>query len=113
MNIYIGNLAYSVTEKQLSDLFEPYGPVKTAKIITDKFNGSSKGFGFVEIEDEEQAHAAIAALNGKDLGGRPIKVTEAKPRPERPAGGSRFGSGQGGHSSGGPRRFSNNNNRYR
>ncbi len=84
MNIYVGNLAYSVTEDELRDAFAQYGAVRSANVITDKFSGQSKGFGFVEMNDNSEADAAIKGLNGQALGGRSIKVNEAKPRESRP-----------------------------
>ena len=87
MNIYVGNLAYSVTEDELRTAFAQFGDVSRANVITDKYSGQSKGFGFVEMSDKAAAEEAIAALNGTDLNGRSIKVNEAKPREPRPAGG--------------------------
>ena len=87
MNIYVGNLAYSVTEDELRQAFAQFGDVTRANVITDKYSGQSKGFGFVEMSDKAAAEEAIAALNGTDLNGRSIKVNEAKPREPRPAGG--------------------------
>ncbi|MFZ4802111.1 MAG: RNA recognition motif domain-containing protein [Chlorobium sp.] len=85
MNIYIGNLAYSVTEDDLRDSFSEFGQVESASIINDKFSGRSKGFGFVDMPNDSEARQAIESLNDKDLNGRTIKVNEAKPREERPA----------------------------
>ncbi|MEI6639301.1 MAG: RNA-binding protein [Chlorobium sp.] len=85
MNIYIGNLAYSVTEDDLREAFSEYGQVESASIINDKFSGRSKGFGFVDMPNDSEAREAIESLNDKDLSGRTIKVNEAKPREERPA----------------------------
>jgi RNA recognition motif-containing protein len=85
MNIYIGNLAYSVTEDDLRDAFSEFGQVESASIINDKFSGRSKGFGFVDMPNDNEARQAIESLNDKDLNGRTIKVNEAKPREERPA----------------------------
>ena len=87
MNIYVGNLAYSVTEDELRQAFSQFGDVTRANVITDKYSGQSKGFGFVEMSDKSAAEEAISALNGTDLNGRSIKVNEAKPREPRPAGG--------------------------
>ena len=84
MNIYIGNLAYSVTEDDLRDAFSEFGQVESASIINDKFSGRSKGFGFVDMPNDSEARQAIESLNDKDLNGRTIKVNEAKPREERP-----------------------------
>jgi RNA recognition motif-containing protein len=85
MNIYIGNLAYSVTEDDLRNAFSEFGQVDSASIINDKFSGRSKGFGFVDMPNKSEALEAIESLNEKDLNGRTIKVNEAKPREERPA----------------------------
>jgi len=91
MNIYVGNLAYSVTEDELRAAFAQFGEVTSCNVITDKFSGQSKGFGFVEMADNAEADAAIKALNDTALGGRNIKVNQARPRTERPArGGSRW-----------------------
>ncbi|HMM75956.1 MAG TPA: RNA-binding protein [Gammaproteobacteria bacterium] len=84
MNIYVGNLAYSVTDADLREAFGASGEVSSASIITDKFSGQSKGFGFVEMPNTSEANAAIRALNEKPLKGRNIRVNEAKPREERP-----------------------------
>ncbi|MCG8377427.1 MAG: RNA-binding protein [Chlorobiales bacterium] len=85
MNIYIGNLEYGVTEDQLRDAFAEFGEVSSSNIITDKFTGRSKGFGFVEMPNDEEANTAIDALNDTELSGRPIRVNQARPREERPA----------------------------
>jgi len=90
MNIYVGYLAYSVTDSDLRELFSTYGEISTVNLITDKFSGQSKGFGFVEMDDNSQADAAIKGLNDTDLKGRNIKVNQAKPRAERPSRGRRF-----------------------
>ncbi|HNQ79628.1 MAG: RNA-binding protein [Acidobacteriota bacterium] len=100
MNIYVGNLSFSVSETDLREAFAAYGQVATASIIKDKFSGESRGFGFVEMPTKEEAEKAIAALNGKDLKGRTMTVNEAKPRTDRPRTG---GGGRGGF--GGGRRF--------
>jgi len=84
MNIYVGNLAYSVTDNELHDAFAEFGEVSRANVIMDRDTGRSKGFGFVEMPDNAQAEAAINGLNEKDLGGRAIRVNEAKPREDRP-----------------------------
>ena len=80
MNIFVGNLNFKVEEYDLKEIFEEYGEVSSAKIITDKFTGRSKGFGFIEMADSEQATKAIEELNGGELEGRNIVVNEAKPR---------------------------------
>jgi RNA recognition motif-containing protein len=102
MKLYVGNLAYQVTEDQLRDAFESYGKVESVAIIKDKYSGQSKGFGFVEMPTDAEGQAAIDGLNGKDFNGRAIKVNEAKPRTEgsQGRGGGRRGPGGGG---GGPR----------
>jgi RNA recognition motif-containing protein len=83
MNIYVGNLAYSVTEDDLNDAFSTYGNVTSVKLITDKFSGQSKGFGFVEMEKNSEADTAIKKLNGTALKDRNMTVNQAKPRGER------------------------------
>jgi RNA recognition motif-containing protein len=83
MNIYVGNLSYNMREDELKEAFEEYGTVDSAKIIIDRTTNRSKGFGFVEMPDDAEAKAAISELDGKDLGGRPLKVNEARPREER------------------------------
>jgi len=94
MNIYVGNLAYSVTQDELREAFAAYGSVQSANLITDKFTGESKGFGFVEMPNNSEADAAIKALNEQPLKGRPIRVNQAKPRAERGGGGGRGGGGR-------------------
>jgi RNA recognition motif-containing protein len=84
MNIYVGNLAYGVTEDELRDAFAAYGEVSRANVIMDRDTGRSKGFGFVEMPDNAQAEAAINGLNDAPLGGRAIRVNEARPRDDRP-----------------------------
>ncbi len=84
MNIYIGNLAYTVTEDDLRNAFSEFGKVDSSSIINDKFSGRSKGFGFVDMPNDTEAREAIESMNDKDLNGRTIKVNEAKPREERP-----------------------------
>ena len=83
MNIFVGNLAFSTTDHDLRQLFEPYGDVDTLNIITDRYTGQSRGFGFVEMPDRAAAQAAIQGLQGKALGGRTLNVNEAKPREPR------------------------------
>ncbi len=101
--LYVGNLPYSVDDAQLNELAAPYGEVSSAKVIKDKFSDRSKGFGFVEMANDDEAEAAIAALNGKDIGGRALKVNEARPmEPRAPGGGGgRFGDRRGGSGGGG------------
>jgi len=100
MNIYVGNLSFNVTEADLKDLFSQHGTVQTASVIKDKYSGESRGFGFVEMPEKEEALKAISALNGKDLKGRNLKINEAQPRTDRPRTGG-FGGGGGGSSRGG------------
>ncbi|NTU97743.1 MAG: RNA-binding protein [Chlorobiaceae bacterium] len=85
MNIYVGNLPYGVTEDDLRSAFSQFGQVDSANIITDKFSGRSKGFGFVDMPSDSDGREAIEAMNDKDFKGRTIKVNEARPREERPA----------------------------
>ncbi|HPH73362.1 MAG: RNA-binding protein [Paludibacteraceae bacterium] len=87
MNIFIGSLPFAVKDEALKELFATYGEVSSARVVTDKFTGRSKGFGFVEMEDEVAAKKAIAELNGSEIQGRTIVVNEARPREERPEGG--------------------------
>ena len=106
MNIYVGNLSYETTEENLKEAFEVFGEVNTVKIIKDNYTGRSKGFGFVEMPAKAEAQSAIEGLNGKDLKGRSLNVSEARPRPEGRRGGSRRrGSRRGGGRRGGGRRF--------
>ena len=104
MEIYVGNLAYETTEAALTTEFGAYGSVDKASIIMDKFTGRSKGFAFVSMPNVGEANAAIEALNGKDVDGRPLTVNQARPREERPyagGGGGGSGGGGGGYSGGG------------
>jgi len=80
MNIYVGNLNFNLGEDELKELFEKYGEVTSVKVITDKYSGRSKGFGFVEMSDDGAANQAIEELNGKDVGGRNVKVNQARER---------------------------------
>jgi RNA recognition motif-containing protein len=100
MNIYVGNLPFNIGEEDLKGIFEEYGEVSTAKIITDKITGRGKGFGFVEMEDDEEAKTAIEELNNAEVGGRNIKVNESVPRPAG-GGGERRGGGGGDRRGGG------------
>jgi RNA recognition motif-containing protein len=83
MNIYIGNLSYNVTEDDLRQAFESFGQVESVTIVKDRYTGKSRGFGFVEMPIEDQARAAIAGMNGKELKGRMLKVDEARPKGRR------------------------------
>ncbi|MDR1269003.1 MAG: RNA-binding protein [Planctomycetaceae bacterium] len=100
MKIYVGNLAYRTTDDDLRQEFEKYGSVGQVDIITDRETGRSKGFGFVEMLDNDQANAAIQALDGQTVGDRTLKVNEARPKAPRPSGGGGFGGGGGGRSRG-------------
>src|SRR5436190_15139895 len=100
--LYVGNLAYSVDSSELEQMFGAHGTVVSAQIISDRDTGRSKGFGFVEMSSDEEAQAAIAALNGKEQGGRALTVNEARPREERGGGGG-GGGGRGGYGGGGGR----------
>ena len=107
MNIYVGNLSWTMTDDDLSNLFTQFGSVTSAKILKDKMNGRSKGFGFVEMENAEEAQAAISNLNETEVQGRKIVVNESQPRQEGGAGGGggfkkrSFGGGSGGSGGGG------------
>jgi len=94
--LYIGNLGYDVSSSDLEALLSPHGTVQSAEVIMDRSTGQSKGFGFVEMDSDEEAQAAIAALDGQDHGGRALKVNEAKPRVPRTGGGGGYGGGGGG-----------------
>lgn len=118
MNIFIGNLSWAINDADLRDLFEEYGEVKSAKVIMDRETGKSRGFGFVELADEEQAKRALAELNGATYDNKVISVTEARPREERPrsnfGGGNRggFNGGNRGGFGGGRPRSNDRNNQY-
>jgi RNA recognition motif-containing protein len=99
--IYVGNLGFGVTDKELSAMFEPHGTIKTATVIVDRDTGRSKGFGFVEMTTDKEANDAIAALNGTEMEGRALTVNEARPKKD----GGRSGSGGRGHGGSGGRRF--------
>jgi cold-inducible RNA-binding protein len=101
-NLYVGNLPHSTTEAELRNLFGAHGQVENVNIITDRETGRARGFAFVEMSDAGEAEKAIAALNGSELGGRALKINEAKPKTDRPRGdGQRFGRSGGGRSGGG------------
>src|SRR5215216_3854471 len=103
MNIYVSNLSFNVQDEDLKEFFADYGEVTSAKVITDKFTGKSRGFGFVEMPDETAARKAIAELDQASVENRTIRVMEAKPKEEKPArsGGYRGNSGGGGYNNGG------------
>jgi RNA recognition motif-containing protein len=115
MNIYVSNLSFDITNDDLKALFTPYGEVSSATVIMDKMSNRSRGFGFVEMQDETAATKAMEELNGSTVSGREIKVNEAKPKEDR-GGGSRDGYRGGSNSGGGGRNFnkagSYNQNRY-
>jgi RNA recognition motif-containing protein len=89
MNLYVGNLAYGVTEEELRTTFENFGEVASVNLVTDRFSGQSKGFGFVEMPNNREADTAIKTLNGSSMNGRAIKVNQAQPRSSRSSGGRR------------------------
>ncbi|MBY0488080.1 RNA-binding protein [Flavobacterium sp. SUN052] len=128
MNIFVGSLPWSIEEADLRESFEVYGSVSSVKIITDKFTGRSKGFGFVEMENDEEAEKAITELNGASVDGRTIVVNKSEPKPEgerksfsnnRPSGGgyngggNSRGGGNGGYGGGGNRDSNGGGNRGR
>jgi len=101
--LYVGNLTFDMTDGQLETLFGPHGTVQSAQVIMDRDTGRSKGFGFVEMNNDQEAQTAITALNGKEVNGRALTVNEARPREDR--GGSRSSGGRGGYGGGGGRRY--------
>ena len=103
MNIYVGNLSWTMTDEDLSNLFTQYGSVTSGKILKDKMNGRSKGFGFVEMEDDEAARTAIANLNETEVMGRKLIVNESQPRQEGEGGYKKRSGGGGGYGGGGGR----------
>lgn len=105
--LYVGNLSFSVNDEELQQAFSSFGNVISARIVIDKMSGRSKGFGFIEIEDDAGADSAIAKMDGQEIGGRPVRVSEAKPQEDRPRReGGGFGGGGGGGR--GPRREGGN-----
>lgn len=109
MKLYVGNLSYNVSSSDLEQLFAQYGAVRSAQVITDRDTGRSKGFGFVEMSDDNAARQAIQALNEQEHDGRPLTVNEARPREERGGGGGGgrggYGGGRGGGGGGGRGRY--------
>ncbi len=107
MNLYVGNLSRDVTNEDMQQAFEPFGQVTTVNVIKDRYSGESRGFGFVEMPDKSEAQAAISDLNGHELKGQEITVSEARPRSDKRrgggggGGGGRFNSGGGGRGQGG------------
>ncbi len=97
--LYVGNLSYATSDSELQQMFEQFGTVQSAQIIMDRDSGRSKGFGFVEMGNDQEAQAAITGLNGKEVGGRSLTVNEARPREDRGGG----GGGRGGYGGGGGR----------
>jgi cold-inducible RNA-binding protein len=95
-NLYVGNLPHSTTEAELRNVFEAHGAVEKVSIVTDRETGRARGFAFVEMTNAGEADKAVAALDGTELGGRTLKINEAKPKTDRPrSGGQRFGGGGG------------------
>jgi RNA recognition motif-containing protein len=103
--LYCGNLSYNVASSDLDQIFGEYGTVKSAEVIMDRDTGRSKGFGFVEMNSDQEAEAAIAGVNGKEHDGRTLTVNEARPREARSGGGGRGGYGGGGGGGGGRRGY--------
>lgn len=107
--LYVGNLAFSVTDDELMQAFTSFGTVASARVVMDRMTGRSKGFGFVELEDDSMADEAVNKMNGQTIGGRPVRVSEAKPQEDRPrgprreGGGGGYGGGRGGGRDGGGR----------
>jgi RNA recognition motif-containing protein len=99
--LYVGNLSYQTTDQDLQDLFAQSGNVTSAQVVTDRYSGQSRGFGFVEMATEDEAQQAIAAVNGKTIGGRALVVNESRPQAARTGGGGGYGGGGGGGSRGG------------
>lgn len=109
MNIFVGSLPFKVEENELKEVFEEFGEVTTVKIITDRETGRSKGFGFIEMPDDEAAQKAISEVNGAELYGRTIVVNQAEEKKDRPAGGFNRGGGYKGGNGGGYNRGGSNN----
>jgi RNA recognition motif-containing protein len=101
--LYVGNLPFSVGDADLEELFAPFGEVRSAQVVVDRQTGRSRGFGFVEMGNDADAHAAIDTLHDKEHGGRRLTVNEAKPREDRGGGGGGGGGGRGGYRGGGDR----------
>jgi RNA recognition motif-containing protein len=111
IKLYVGSLPYSVNDQSLQEMFSPFGTVDSAKVIMDRYSGQSKGFGFVEMADEQEGLAAIEKLNGSDCGGRNLTVSKA--RPPEPRSGGKFSGGPGGKGKGpGDRGGSRGSNRW-
>ncbi len=99
--LYVGNLSYQTTDQQLHELFSEAGNVASAQVVTDRYTGEARGFGFVEMASEDEAQQAIAAINGRNVGGRALVVNESRPREGGGGGGGRSGGSGGGSSYGG------------
>ena len=91
--IYVGNLSFDTNDTQLNQIFQPFGQVSSSRVITDQYTGRSRGFGFVEMDNNEEADKAIAGLNGKNVEGRDLNISEARPREDKPRGGGGYGGG--------------------
>jgi RNA recognition motif-containing protein len=102
-NIFVGNLSFGATEESVRELFETHGVVQRVNIVTDRDSGQARGFGFVEMTDDNEGEKAIAALNGRELGGRALNVNEARPKTDRGSGGGGNRSGGGGYGNRQPR----------
>jgi cold-inducible RNA-binding protein len=89
--IYVGNLSFATNDDQLNQIFTPFGQVTSSRVITDKYTGRSRGFGFVEMDNVEEANKAIAELNGKNIDGRDLNINEAKPREDKPRSSGGYG----------------------
>ena len=95
-NLFVGNMSFQTTESDLRSMFEPFGEITRIQLMTDRDTGRARGFGFVDMANDEEAAKAISALNGKEVGGRALNVNEARPKTERSSGGQRYGGGGGG-----------------
>jgi RNA recognition motif-containing protein len=91
--IYVGNLSFDTNDTQLNQIFQPFGQVSSSRVITDQYTGRSRGFGFVEMDNNEEADKAIAGLNGKNVEGRDLNISEARPREDKPRGSGGYGGG--------------------
>lgn len=91
--IYVGNLSFDTNDTQLNQIFQPFGQVTSSRVITDQYTGRSRGFGFVEMDNNEEADKAIAGLNGKNVEGRDLNISEARPREDKPRGSGGYGGG--------------------
>ncbi len=110
--LYVGNLSYQTTDQQLHDLFSEAGNVSSAQVVTDRYTGQARGFGFVEMATEDEAQQAIAAINGRNVDGRALVVNESRPREGGGGGGGRSSGGGGGYGGGGGGRSSGGGGGY-